>query len=95
MNKSTIVKPATIAKIAIGMPVGFFTSKVVRAIVENFRPEATTTAGTVAWEIGAWGVSATAGAIAVNELDKQIDEVFGMFGMLNPEPESNESETNE
>ena len=60
-------------------PIGFFATRVTRTLIEKARPSDLTKAQNLAFSIGAWGLSATAGTIVSAELFKTIRDLEDVF----------------
>ena len=64
-----------IANILVVTPTGFFATRVARTLIEKARPSDLTKAQNLAFSIGAWGLSATAGTIVSTEMFKTIRDL--------------------
>lgn len=73
-----------IANLLVVTPTGFFATRVTRTLIEKARPSDLTKAQNLAFSIGAWGLSGTAGAIVSTELFKTIRD---LEDVLSPEME--------
>ena len=73
-----------IANILVATPTGIFATRVTRTLIEKARPSDLTTAQNLAFSIGAWGLSATAGSIVGTEMFKTIRD---MEDIISPEME--------
>ena len=78
-----------IANILVAAPTGFFAARVTRTLIEKARPSDLTKAQNLAFSIGAWGLSSTAGTIVSTELFKAIrdveDVISSISGEANPD----------
>ena len=79
-----------IANILVAAPTGFFATRVTRTLIEKARPSDLTKAQNLAFSIGAWGLSGTAGAIVSTELFKTIRD---LEDVLSPEMEGANSDS--
>ena len=73
-----------VANILVVTPTGLFASRVTRTLIEKARPSDLTKAQNLAFSIGAWGLSSTAGTIVANELFKTVR---ALEDVLSPEME--------
>ena len=73
-----------IANILVVAPTGFLATRVTRTLIEKARPSDLTKAQNLAFSIGAWGLSGTAGTIVATELFKTVRD---LEDMLSPEME--------
>ena len=73
-----------IANLLVAAPTGFFAARVTRTLIEKARPSDLTKAQNLAFSIGAWGLSSTAGTIVSTELFKTIRD---LEDVLSPEME--------
>ena len=73
-----------IANILVATPTGIFATRVTRTLIEKARPSDLTKAQNLAFSIGAWGLSATAGGIVGTEMFKTIRD---LEDVLSPEME--------
>ena len=73
-----------IANILVATPTGIFATRVTRTLIEKARPSDLTKAQNLAFSIGAWGLSATAGSIVGTEMFKAIRD---MEDIISPEME--------
>ena len=73
-----------IANILVAAPTGFFATRVTRTLIEKARPSDLTKAQNLAYSIGAWGLSATAGTIVSTEMFKTIRD---LEDLISPEME--------
>ena len=73
-----------IANLLVVTPTGFFATRVARTLIEKARPSDLTKAQNLAYSIGAWGLSATAGTIVSTEMFKTIRD---LEDVLSPETE--------
>jgi len=73
-----------IANILVATPTGIFATRVTRTLIEKARPSDLTKAQNLAFSIGAWGLSATAGSIVGTEMFKTIRD---MEDIISPEME--------
>ena len=79
-----------IANILVAAPTGFFATRVTRTLIEKARPSDLTKAQNLAFSIGAWGLSATAGTIVSTELFKTVRD---LEDVLSPEMEEANSDS--
>ena len=73
-----------IANILVATPTGIFATRVTRTLIEKARPSDLTKAQNLAFSIGAWGLSATAGSIVGTEMFKTIRD---LEDIISPEME--------
>lgn len=73
-----------IANVLVVTPIGFCATRVTRTLIEKARPSDLTKAQNLAFSIGAWGLSATAGTIVSTELFKTVRD---LEDVLSPEME--------
>ena len=73
-----------IANILVVTPTSFCAARVARTLIEKARPSDLTKAQNLAFSIGAWGLSATAGTIVSTELFKTIRD---LEDVISPETE--------
>ena len=79
-----------IANILVVAPTGFLATRVTRTLIEKARPSDLTKAQNLAFSIGAWGLSATAGTIVSTELFKTVRD---LEDVLSPEMEGANSDS--
>ena len=68
-----------IANILVVAPTGFFATRVTKTLIEKARPSDLTKAQNLAFSIGAWGLSTTAGTIVSVELFKTVRDLEDVF----------------
>ena len=68
-----------IANILVATPTGIFATRVTRTLIEKARPSDLTKAQNLAFSIGAWGLSTTAGTIVSVELFKTVRDLEDVF----------------
>ena len=73
-----------IANILVVTPTGYFATRVTRTLIEKARPSDLGPGQNLAYSIGAWGLSATAGTIVSTEMFKTIRD---LEDVLSPEME--------
>ena len=79
-----------IANILVATPTGIFATRVTRTLIEKARPSDLTKAQNLAFSIGAWGLSTTAGTIVAVELFKTVRDLEDVFS---PEMEGENSDS--
>lgn len=79
-----------IANILVATPTGIFATRVTRTLIEKARPSDLTKAQNLAFSIGAWGLSTTAGTIVSVELFKTVRDLEDVFS---PEMEGANSDS--
>ena len=79
-----------IANILVVTPTSFYAARVTRTLIEKARPSDLTKAQNLAFSIGAWGLSTTAGTIVSVELFKTVRDLEDVFS---PEMEGANSDS--
>ena len=74
-----------IANLLVAAPTGLFAARVTRTLIEKARPSDLTKAQNLAFSIGAWGLSSTAGTIVSTELFKAIRDVEDVISSISGE----------
>ena len=83
--------PASVAKLVIGTPVAFLAAKVARTLIESAKPEIPGRVANIAWNVGAWGLSSGAGALAAKEIHDTIDQLDQSIRMMKAAVSDNSS----
>lgn len=83
--------PASVAKLVIGTPVAFLAAKVARTLIESAKPEIPGRVANIAWNVGAWGLSSGAGALAAKEINDTIDQLDQSIRMMKDASNDNSS----